>query len=180
LPFLASVPGEPPDVRSIAPAEGQPETRERRPTNEEKPVPDVRKMYEKDFIYAYDLEGKDVTVTIERVTAGELTGEGGKKSKKPVLYFRGSKKGLGLCITNARIIAGLYGGFDSEKWVGKRITLYPTTTKFGKDTVECIRIRPKVPTAQSQALRDNVPAPTDPAPQEPTDDLAFDQELNDQ
>ena len=48
-------------------------------------MPDVRKMYQKDYIYAYDLEGKDVTVTIERVTAGELTGEGGKKSKKPTV-----------------------------------------------------------------------------------------------
>lgn len=140
-------------------------------------MPDVRKMYEKDYIYAYDLEGKDVTVTIERVAAGELTGEGGKKSKKPVLYFRGSKKGLGLCITNARVIAGLYGGFDSERWIGKQITLYPTTTKFGSATVDCIRIRPRVPAGKSQALKDDVPRPADAGPQEPQDDLNLDREL---
>ncbi len=144
-------------------------------------MPDVRKMYEKDFIYAYDLEGKDITVTIERVTAGELTGEGGKKSKKPVLYFRGSKKGLGLCITNARVIAGLYGGFDSDKWIGKKITLYPTTTKFGKDTVDCIRIRNRAPSDQkSQALRDDVPAPATVGPQEGPEDLTLDQEIEQQ
>ncbi|HNB58708.1 MAG TPA: hypothetical protein PK308_00245 [Phycisphaerales bacterium] len=138
-------------------------------------MPDVRKMYQKDYIYAYDLEGKDVTVTIERVTAGELTGEGGKKSKKPVLYFKGSKKGLGLCITNARVIAGLYGGFDSDKWIGKKITLYPTTTKFGSDTVECIRIRNRVPAEQAKALRDDVPAPAGAKTDET--DLQLDQEM---
>lgn len=124
---------------------------------------DVRKMYEKDFIYAYDLEGRDVTVTIERVVAGTISGKGGKSSKKPVVYFKGSRKGLGLCITNARIIAQLFGSFDSEKWIGKRITLYPTTTQFGSDTVECVRIRPMVPAAsvKSDALRDDVPAPSE-------------------
>jgi len=120
---------------------------------------DIRKMYDRDFIYAYDLEGKDVTVTIERVEAGTLTGTGGKKSRKPVLYFKGTKKGLGLCITNARVIAGLYGGFDSEKMIGKRITLYPTTTKFGADTVDCIRIRNRIPEGKATAIRDDVPQP---------------------
>lgn len=122
---------------------------------------DVRKMYEKDFIYAYDLEGRDVTVTIERVVAGSISGKGGKSSKKPVVYFRGSRKGLGLCITNARTIAQLFGSFDSDKWIGKAITLYPTTTQFGGDTVECIRIRPVAPSPSKKAetLRDDVPAP---------------------
>jgi hypothetical protein len=122
---------------------------------------DVRKMYEKDFLYAYDLEGRDVTVTIESVKAGTLTGKGGKSNKKPVLYFKGTKKGLGLCITNARTINALYGSFDSDVWVGKRITLFATTTTFGPDTVECIRIRPKIPDskAKAEAIRDDVPAP---------------------
>lgn len=128
-------------------------------TESERAMPDVRKMYEKDFLYAYDLEGRDVTVTIERVAAGTLTGKGGKSSKKPVVYFKGSKKGLGLCITNARIINGLYGSFDSDVWIGKKITLFPTTTQFGADTVECIRIRPVLPKAKAEALKDDVPTP---------------------
>lgn len=120
---------------------------------------DVRKMYDKEFLYAYDLEGRDVTVTVERVVAGTLTGTGGKSTKKPVVYFKGSKKGLGLCITNARVIAALYGGFDSDLWVGKKITLYPTTTQFGSNTVDCIRIRNVIPKGKEQAIRDDVPAP---------------------
>lgn len=110
-------------------------------------MPDVRTMYEKEFLYSFDLGGRDVTLTIERVTQGTLTGVGGKKNKKPVVYFKEGKekKGLGLCITNARTIAGLYGGFETEKWVGKKITLYPTTTDFGGRTVDCIRIRNRIP-----------------------------------
>lgn len=120
---------------------------------------DVRKMYDKEFLYAYDLEGRDVTVTIERVVAGKLTGTGGKSTKKPVLYFKGTEKGLGLNITNARVIAALYGGFDSETWLGKRITLYPTTTTFGSQQMDCIRIRPKVPAGKGEAIRSDVPTP---------------------
>ncbi len=108
-------------------------------------MPDVRSMYDKEFLYSFDLQGRDVTVEIERVKGGEVTGTGGKKSKKPVLYFKGKEKGLALCITNVRVIASIYGSFDSEVWLGKRITLYPTTTTFGKDTVDCIRIRPTKP-----------------------------------
>lgn len=106
---------------------------------------DVRSMYDKEFLYAYDLQGRDITVTIAKVTQGKLVGVGGKSSKKPVIYFKGKEKGLGLCITNARIIAAIYGGFEVDKWVGRSITLYPTTTTFGGATVDCIRIRPTKP-----------------------------------
>lgn len=121
---------------------------------------DVRKLYDKAYIYAYDLEGRDVTVEIVRVTGGTLVGTGGKSNKKPVLYFKGTEKGLALNITNARVIAGLYGGFDSDKWIGKRITLYPTTTTFGSNTVDCIRIRPIVPKGKGEAIRADVEQPT--------------------
>ncbi len=125
---------------------------------------DVRKLYDKAYIYSYDLEGRDVTVTIERVSGGTLVGTGGTKNKKPVLHFKGTEKGLALNITNARVIAGLYGGFESDQWIGKRVTLYPTTTTFGSQTVECIRIRNVVPKAKSEAIRSDVPTPKEPEP----------------
>ena len=106
---------------------------------------DVRKLFDKEYLYAYDLEGKDVTVVIESVKGGTLVGTGGKSNKKPVLRFKGKEKALALNITNARVIAGLYGGFDAELWINKSITLYPTTTTFGAQTVDCIRVRPMKP-----------------------------------
>lgn len=124
-------------------------------------MPDVRKLYDKAYIYCYDLEGRDVTVQIESVSGGTLVGTGGTKNKKPVIRFKGTEKALALNITNARTIAGMYGGFDSEKWIGKRITLYPTTTTFGASTVECIRIRNVIPKGKNDVIRPDVPQPVE-------------------
>jgi len=124
---------------------------------------DVRSLFDKAYLYAYDLQGRDVTVTIAKVTGGTLVGTGGKSNKKPVLFFNGTKKGLALNITNARSIAAMYGGFDDKQWIGKRITLYPTTTQFGSQTVECIRIRPSIPAAK---VKDQ-PISDQPAEREP-------------
>lgn len=103
-------------------------------------------MMDRDYLFAFDLQGKDCTVTIERVTGGEIKGTGGKKSKKPLCYFRESKdkRPLGLNSTNCKTIAVMYGN-DTAEWVGKRVTLYPTTTNFGGETVDCIRVRPGIP-----------------------------------
>ena len=109
-------------------------------------------MMQKEFLYAFDLDGKSVTVTIERVKGGELTGEGGKKTKKPLCYFKGSKTGkpLALNSTNCKAIAGMYGN-DTDAWIGKRITIFPTTTNFGADIVDCIRVKPGIPTGKDAA-----------------------------
>lgn len=111
---------------------------------------------DKDFLADFDLQGQDVNVTIEKVTGGEITGEGGKKNRKPVAHLVGKKKKLALNSTNCKVIESLYGK-DVEGWAGKRITLYPTTTQFGGKEVGCIRIRPKVPAAAKTGERDLAP-----------------------
>jgi hypothetical protein len=112
-------------------------------------------MMDRDYIFAFDLNGKDVVVEIAKVVAGELTSTGGRKSKKPIAYFKGKEKGLALNATNCKVIAGMYGN-DTSHWVGKRITLYPTTTQMGGDTVECIRVRPGIPREQSKPQQSDV------------------------
>lgn len=119
-------------------------------------MPHWKSMVDKEFLGAWDLNGKDVHVTIDRVEAGEITGEQGKKSKKPICWIRGAKKPLALNVTNCKIIAALYGN-DTSDWSGKRITLFATTTSFGGQTVECIRVRPKAPPAKGE------PAQAEPA-----------------
>lgn len=106
---------------------------------------DVRAALDKDFLYSYDLQGRDVTVVIERVAQGTLVGQQGKKSKKPVVFFKGKSKPLALNVTNIKTIAALYGSFRAEDWIGKAITIYPTTTNFGSETKDCIRVRNKRP-----------------------------------
>ena len=112
-------------------------------------MPDFRTLYDRNYLYSFDLAGRDVTVTIKEVRAAKVKDTEGKEQKKPLVFFKEShdQRGLVLCKTNGKIIADLYGNM-TEQWVGKRVTLYPTTTSaFGK-TVECIRVRPKVPTGK--------------------------------
>jgi hypothetical protein len=49
-------------------------------------------MFDRDYIAACDLGGKDVSVKIVKVVAGDLTGAGGRKAKKPIIYFEGKEK----------------------------------------------------------------------------------------
>lgn len=112
-------------------------------------MPHWKSMMDRDFIFAFDLDGKERTVTIAKVEAGQLTGANGRKAKKPVLYFEGKEKGMALNATNSKTIAAMYGNY-TERWIGKRITIYPTTTQMGGETVECIRVKPTVPQQDKQ------------------------------
>jgi hypothetical protein len=102
-------------------------------------------MYDRDYIGAWDLP-HDVTVTISKVEAKKIRNKS-KGDTKPVLFLEKTDKAFVCNKTNGKTIAAMYGT-DVEKWVGKRITLYASTTTFGNDTVECIRVRPTVPEAK--------------------------------
>lgn len=133
-------------------------------------MPHWKKLMDpKDMLYAYDLDGRDVTITISHVTGGELTGEQGRKTKKPIAHIKGKPKKLALNNTNCATIEQLYGTSDYEKWKDIRVTLFPTTTNFGGKTVECIRIRPYLPKGKDQPLPNREPpsdVPSDvPSPQ---------------
>jgi hypothetical protein len=123
---------------------------------------DYRSLYDKDFIGSWDLkDGKDVIVTITKVVGGNLVGQGGRKTKKPVVYMKGTEKGFAINATNGRAISTMYGP-HIEDWVGKRIALYKSTTRNpnGDGDVECIRVRPQVPapTASSSGNTGSAPA----------------------
>jgi hypothetical protein len=112
-------------------------------------MPHWKSMFDdKEFLFAFDLGGREVTVTIERCTAGQIIGEQGRKSKKPMLSFVGKQKKLALNKTNGKIIAAMYGN-ETSAWAGKSIIIFPATTTFGSETVECIRVKPIVPAASN-------------------------------
>lgn len=102
---------------------------------------DYRSMFSSAWIRAVDLDGDDQVYVIEKVEPGEV-GEEGKL--QPIITFSGLKKRLGCNRTNAETLAILYGN-DTRTWKGKAVTLYPTTTNYKGDTVDCIRIRPSIP-----------------------------------
>lgn len=111
-------------------------------------MPDYRSLYDKDYLGEWDLQGRDVTVKIARVVGGELTTTGGRKQKRPLIYFEGKEKALVANPTNGKVIAGLYGT-DYAKWIGQSITLFPHTTDSPNGIVPCIRVRPTIPTPKA-------------------------------
>lgn len=103
-----------------------------------------KKLVNIDYIGAYSLNGQDLTVEITKVEVRRVKGEGGKEEDCTVASLKGQKPFI-INRTNAKTISKIYGSPFIEDWVGKMITLYPTTTKVAGDTVECLRIRPIAP-----------------------------------
>lgn len=129
-------------------------------------VPHWRSLVDSRYLSHFELSGRDVTVTIRSVKLADVIGSGGKKSKKALVMFDGKSKGMVMGATCLKTIASIYGD-DYERWIGQRITLYPTTTEAGGETVGTIRIRNCAPapargtTAASQQGEDKGDAPTD-------------------
>lgn len=113
------------------------------------PNDDIRLLYESTWLSAPDLRGRDVTLTIGKITGAEVVGEGGKKNKKPkILWVEKARDGsdikpMPLNKTNWGTIKSLYGTGNSIKaLIGKRVTLYATTCRGAQGgTVDCVRIR---------------------------------------
>lgn len=99
-----------------------------------------------DYIGAYSLEdGKDLNITIESVGKEIVKGTGGKKEECTVAKLVGQKPFI-INRTNAKTIQKILGSPFIEDWAGKTITVFATTTSVAGEVVECLRVRPQLPT----------------------------------
>lgn len=156
------------------------------PVDEAIQAEDYRAYFDSSCLRVWHLLGKARVYRIAKVT--RLTSEmvsGSKREvkKQPKLELqtlKGETLSLPLLLnkTNAHTIAQLYGNKPSD-WVGKLIEIYPTTTQFGREEKECIRVRNQAPKTQgktkagvgSVAQSSNVqPAPAAGESREPGDD----------
>lgn len=113
-------------------------------------MPDYRSMFDRKYVGAWDLGGKDVTVKITAVKEENLQNRSGT-NKKPVVYLAGTDKGFALNKTNASTIAAMYGN-NTDEWIGRLITIYPTQTSFGPREVDAIRVRPTIPKGKAAPM----------------------------
>jgi hypothetical protein len=99
-----------------------------------------------EYVAAAELEtGKEYPVEIASVQMKDLQMVGKNQTKrKAVVSFRNGPKPLVLNRTNEGMIARLHGT-DAKLWTGKMISIYRTTTKFGRETVDCIRVAESAP-----------------------------------
>ena len=112
-----------------------------------------KQLVNMDYLGAYALpDGNDLTLTISKVVKEVVTGNSGRKEQCMVMYFKEPDyKPMILNRTNAKSIQALVktqeypqGSPMIEDWIGHKVTLYGSTTRFGGDVVECLRIRPTV------------------------------------
>lgn len=112
-----------------------------------------KRLINPDYIGAYAInEGEDLTVKIDFVQVEEIVGTGGKKETCTVAHLV-NEKPLILNVTNSKSIAKLYGPYI-EDWQGQLITLFASTTRLAGETVECLRIRPKVAARKAKPIAD--------------------------
>lgn len=110
----------------------------------------ISDAFPSNFIKASDLRGQDVQVVISNVTMEDIGGD-----HKPVLHFQGKERGMVLNKTNSNVITDVYGD-ETNEWIGKPITIYPTRTDFQGKMVDAIRVRypNDVPPQQQQRTQE--------------------------
>ena len=82
-----------------------------------------------EYLYAEQLKGKRVSLTISGVEQKEIIGDGGRKSIGFVVLFKETKKKL--VVTGATVRRQLAMACQSENpddYAGKQIVLYPVTS----------------------------------------------------
>lgn len=109
-----------------------------------------------DTLKAADLQGHEPTVIISDVTMKKFD-----NGNKLVINFEGKKKALVVNKTNANRIAHAYGS-NTDRWIGKEITLFVDLVDFQGNTVEAIRVRaPRRAASPPQPRDDDMPFPKD-------------------
>lgn len=99
------------------------------------PTPvDWDELYPGRFLKAADLKGKKVTLKISGVKLEELIGDKGPQIKGLISFERTDKQ-LALNKTNGICLKDMFGK-KVQEWIGKRVTLFPTT--HNED--DCIRV----------------------------------------
>jgi hypothetical protein len=102
-----------------------------------------RNAFDSKFLRFTALEGSAHVCRIIKVE--ELLSSNKNDSKMQLLITLDKfEKPWAINITNSDTI-GMLHGVDPHGWPGKRVELYPTKTKFGRDVVDCIRVREQVP-----------------------------------
>lgn len=136
---------------------------------------DASKIYETKsrFLKAEDLRHQEHKVTISNVVLEEMEDDKtGMPMTKLALMFQGIEKGVLLNKTNSDVLVDCYGG-DTDGWINKSITLYPTMVNFGGKAVPAIRLRPNFDTAPAGALGGPAGGPVTEAPQKSSLDDAL-------
>lgn len=128
-------------------------------------MPDIRSLYEKEFLGQWDVADQDLIYTIDGAMKEEVMDPQTHKPKNKVcLAFKETDKKMVLNATNREIVAKLMSTYDYTKWIGKRIQLYKDPkVRFGRDEVGGLRIRNFLPDEQEEIFCEECGSKIEPA-----------------
>jgi hypothetical protein len=103
-----------------------------------KPV-DYDELFPGRFLKAGLFKGKPATLTIVGVELEELPQDNGGTRTRGILSFKQTPKQLVLNRTNGECIKAMFGK-RIQDWIGKHVTFAPEQAKFGRETVDAVRV----------------------------------------
>lgn len=135
----------------------------------------VGDAYPSKYLAAADLDGRDITVTIDDVKLEDI-GQGQNKEQKLVISMKGKDKQFVVNKTNAKTISKVLGSDDTDDWIGQRIIIGPREVEFQGDMIWSLRVSLRSPASAQAAPAARQPAPpVDPVDlsDAPEDDIPF-------
>jgi hypothetical protein len=93
------------------------------------------------LLYAEDLLGRAVTLTIDDLNYEQTTDFTDSKVDMLTLKFKGKTKRLRLCKTNVRLFWALFGKDDAQRPIGQQVTLQAMRVDAFGEVVDAIRIK---------------------------------------
>lgn len=124
---------------------------------QKKPVPkalmDISVMHPSKYLSAADLNGRTITVKIASISEELVQMSDGGEESKVIIRFEKARKDFIGGPTNDYSIAVLLSRRPID-WIGKRVTLMPSQTTFGRAVKQCIRIAgsPDAPPERAKAF----------------------------
>lgn len=93
------------------------------------------------YLRAETLAPKERKVlTIKEVKEETIKSNTGETDVKPVAYFEEDVAPMVLNVTNCNTIEEIYGTGNIYEWIGKKIQIFATNVRVGKEVVPCLRI----------------------------------------
>ena len=108
-----------------------------------------KKLHNPNYFGCYCFKGdEDIILTVKNVEKELVKDDKGRDSECMIIHFTEDVKPFICNKTNAKMIEKLYKTPYVEEWGGHKLQFYADrNVRFGRDTVEGVRIRPFKPTS---------------------------------
>jgi hypothetical protein len=112
-------------------------------------MPRISEMHPSKWLSAGDLDDQDVIVTVSGCTQENMgNSDRGDDEYKWILWFEELDKGMVMNVTRTNVIAKVLMSDNTDDWIGKKITIFPSETIYKGETKATIGVRSKPPRSQ--------------------------------